>query len=52
MNELDVKQSIIYNLKEENEKPKGFFLNYIYITSLVLCEDENDLKLLNEEEWL
>ena len=50
MNELDVKQSIIYNLKEENEKPKGFFLNYIYITSLVLCEDENDLKLLNEEE--
>ena len=48
MNELDVKESIVENLRF-GEKKTGFSLHYIYISSLVSC-DENDKNKLNEEE--
>jgi hypothetical protein len=48
MNEFDVKESIVKILNGKIKKQK-FFLDYIYISSLVLCDDE-DINLLNEEE--
>ena len=47
MNEFDVKESILDSLEIKNKI--GFSLNYIYISSLVSC-DEEDVKQLNEEE--
>ena len=48
MNEFDVKESIVKILDGKVKKQK-FFLDYIYISSLVLCDPE-DINLLNEEE--
>ena len=50
MNEIDVKQSIIDNLKSKKDfNSNKFSLNYIYISSLAICDDK-DTKDLNEEE--
>ena len=48
INENDVKDSIISILKEGN-KPLTFRLNYTYIVSLVVC-NENDISLLDTKE--
>ena len=48
MNELDVKNSIVSILQKINDE-KAFSLDYIYITSLVVCDDK-DIQKLNDDE--
>ena len=49
MNEDDVKQSVVYGMKKENDNNKTFYLNYLYLSKLAYVSD-NYIMLLNEEE--
>lgn len=52
MNDIDIKQSIIDNIRKNKviaNNAKKFSLNYIYISSLVYCDDD-EIQNLDEEE--
>lgn len=49
MNEEDVKQSILDKLKKSGKNSNEFSLDYIYICSLVTCDDKEKISLDEEE---